>query len=172
MADKPVVGGSIKSVSIEGREFPVDAACDAVLDTGGFSNTVEITGSGESIVSQERIPWQLLNVDLVISEDRGDLGFLAGVFNAVVSLSPFTAGLAIPAPPTGPDRDFLGEVIARGTFVPITVTQADDTTHTGRGTIIGSIQRSTATGLAKVSFAGDGEMTKQSTSRPSLFGLL
>jgi hypothetical protein len=170
MADKPVVGGSVKSVSIEGREFPVDAACDAVFDTGGFSNTVEITGSGESIVAQERIPWQLLNVDLVISEDRGDLGFLAGVFNAIVE--PFAPSLAIPAPPTGPDRDFLGEVIARGTFVPITVTQADDTTHTGRGTIVGSIQRSTMTGLAKVSFAGDGEMTKQSASRPSLFGFL
>lgn len=170
MADRAVVGGSIKAVTIEGREFPVDAACDALLDTGGFSNTVEVTGSGESIITQERIPWQLLNVDLVVSEDRGDLGFLAGIFNAIVE--PFAPSLAIPAPPTGPDRDFLGEVIARATFATITVTQADDSTFTGRGTIIGSIQRSTATGLAKVSFAGDGEMTKQALSRPSLFGLL
>lgn len=170
MAERPVVGGSIKSISIEGREFPVAAECDAELDTGGFSNSVQITGSGASIVSQERIPWSLTDVDLVISEDRGDLGFLASVFNAIVE--PFAPSLAFDAPPTGPDRDFLGEVIARGTFVPIIVTQADDTSFVGRGTIVGSIKRSTKTGLAQVSFAGDGEMTKQVPSNFSLLDLI
>lgn len=170
MADRAVVVGSLGSLTCEGREFPVDAACDAVFDTGGFSNSVRVTGSGASIVSQERIPWSLVNVDLVISEDRGDLGFLASVFNAIVE--PFAPSLAFDAPPTGPDREFLGEVIARGTFVPIIVTLVDGTVYSGRGTIVGSVQVSTKTGLAKMAFAGDGEMTKQGNAAPGLFGLL
>jgi hypothetical protein len=170
MADKAVIVGSLRSLTIDGREFPVDAASDAVFDTGGFSNTVEVTGSGESIVSQERIPWSLQNVDLVISEDRGDLGFLASVFNAIVE--PFAPSLAFDAPPTGPDRAFLGEVITRATFRPILVTLVDGLSYSGRGTILGSVPVSTRTGLARMSFAGDGEMTKIEISRPSLLGLL
>jgi hypothetical protein len=170
MADRAVITGSLKSVTIDGREFPVDAACDALFDTGGFANTVEVTGSGESIVNQERIPWSLQNADLVISEDRGDLGFLASVFNAIVE--PFAPSLAFDAPPTGPDREFLGEVIARGKFVAIIVTLVDETSYSGRGTIVGSVSVSTMTAIAKMAFAGDGEMTRQSNAVPGLLSLL
>ena len=171
MADRAVVVGSLKSVTVDGREFPVDAASDALLDTGGFANTVQVTGSGASIVSQERIPWSLQNVDIVISEDRGDLGFLASVFNAIVA--PFAPSLAFDAPPSGPDREFLGEVIARGTFRAIIVTLVDGSSYAGRGTVVGSVQVGTLSGLARMSFAGDGEMTRQDNALPSLLsGLL
>jgi hypothetical protein len=170
MADRAVVGGSIKSIAIDGREFPVDAASEAEFDTGGFSNTVVTTGSGESIVTQERIPWTLRDVDVVVSEDRGDLGFLASLFNAIVE--PFAPSLAFDAPPTGPDREFLGEVITRGTFRPMVITLVDETTYTGSGTIVGSVPVNTMTGLARMSFAGDGAMTKLANTTPGLLSLL
>lgn len=160
MGDAAVVAGSIKAVTIAGREFPVAADSDASLDTGGIENAVEVTGSGNSIITQSRVAWSIQNISLVVSEDRGDLGFLAGIFNAAVDAVGL-GGLAIDAPPSGPDRDYLNQVVSRGKFVTISITLVDDTTYAGRGTIVGRIPVSTKTGTASLSFEGDGEMVKQ-----------
>lgn len=160
MADAAVVSGSIRAIEVAGREFPVDARSEAQLYVGQVANSVQVTGSGDSIVSQERTPWSLTGVETVISDDRGDLGFLAGLFNKFVA-APFAPGLSIPAPPDGPDREYLAEVVSRANFVPISVTLVDETVWTGSGTIVGTIPVSTKTGTVPLSFMGNGKMVKQ-----------
>jgi hypothetical protein len=155
-----IVAGSIIAVSINGREFPVDAACEASLNTGGYVNSVSVAGSGASRISQAPIPWAMRGLDLAIDDDRGDLGFLAEVFNAVVS-GIGAPGLSIPAPPKGPDRVYLAETAKQGVFVPVSVTVADGSTWSGSGTIEGEIVGSTKTGCARIDLVGDGEMTRE-----------
>src|SRR4051812_30187798 len=143
MSATTIAGGSIKSVTIHGREFPVDAQCDARLNLGDVQNTVVIFGSGNGGITQELIPWSLSNLEVGISDDRGDLGFLAQAFNAVVGNTIPLSGLTIAAPPTGPDRSFLADVAELGDFIPVTVTLVDDTVYTGAGTVVGPIETST-----------------------------
>jgi hypothetical protein len=161
MPSATVVAGNIVAVTVMGREFPVPIGCEAQLDTGGVENTVGTTGSGASYITQAPYPWTLASIDLRISEDRGDLGFLAKAFNTVVGLSPLTAGLAIQAPPSGRDRKFLSEVVAQGRFIPMTVTLADGSVYAGRGTIVGRLAVDTKTAVLRTTFMGDGQMVKQ-----------
>jgi hypothetical protein len=165
MADATVVVGSPRSITIADREFPVAADSDAELDIGGEVNTVVPTGSGQSIITQARSNWILANIEVVISEDRGDLGFLAGLFNEFVA--PLAAGLpgspdiSIEAPPSGPDREFLRKVIERAKFWPVTATLQDGTTYAGQGTITSRIAVDAQTGTATLSLEGNGTMVKQ-----------
>jgi hypothetical protein len=152
--------GSIRSITISGREFPVDAKSDAKLSLGGWENSVELSASGASMITQQRSAWSLTDVDVVISDDRGDLGFLAGVFNSVVS-SVGLGSLAIPEPPKGPDREFLAKFIESARFAPIIATLADETSWAGHGTIVGPVPTSTMKGTASLSFMGNGKMVKQ-----------
>lgn len=161
MAVQTIAAGSIKSVSIHGREFAVDAQCDAQLNTGAPVNTVVVFGSGNAAVTQELKTWSVRGLDLCISDDRGDLGFLAQAFNAVVGQVVPIGGLQIPAPPTGPDRIFLGDVAEEADFIPIGVTLVDDTVWAGAGTIVGPIDTSTRTGIARIDLQGNGQMVKQ-----------
>jgi hypothetical protein len=160
MSDATIVSGSIKSVSIHGREFPVDAGCDARLNIGGVQNTLVVFGSGNAAFTQEQKGWFVEDLDVCISDDRGDLGFLAQAFNAVVGNIPI-GGLQIPAPPTGPDRGFLTDVAELGAFIPIGVTLVDDTTWAGAGNVVGPIDTSSRSGIAKLSLAGRDRLIKQ-----------
>lgn len=162
MSDATIVTGSIKSVTIHSREFPVDAGCEAQLNVGGLKNTVTVSGSGASIITQEQIPWSLFGVEIAISDDRGELGILASLFNSAVEhIGGIVGGLGIPVPPTGPDRLYLADIAEIGAHLPILVTLVDDTVWAGRGTIVGPIDTSTKTGLARIDFMGDGRMGKQ-----------
>jgi hypothetical protein len=161
MSDAAIVSGSIKSVTIHGREFPVDAQCDARLNIGDTKNTVVIFGSGKAGVTQELTGWTLMSVEVGISDDRGDLGFLAQAFNSVVGNVIPVSGLTIAAPPSGPDRGFLADVVELAELIPITVTLVDDTIYSGVGTIVSPVDTSTKTGLATLDLAGQGRMQKQ-----------
>lgn len=71
-----MVGGSIISVSIRGRLFPVAADADVNVDLGGFTTEVQANGDGSARLLMTRKPWMLENIPISMDHDRNDLKFL------------------------------------------------------------------------------------------------
>lgn len=70
------VGGSIESISIRGRLFPVAADAEATKKMGGFENEVMSNGDGTARLIKTRVPWLLDGVQLECNDDRADAEFL------------------------------------------------------------------------------------------------
>ena len=70
------VGGSIESVSIDGREFPVAADADSNRKLGGFENATQMNGNGTARLIKTRIPNQVNGLSLEIDDTRGDQEYL------------------------------------------------------------------------------------------------
>lgn len=70
------VGGSIESVSIRGRLFPVASDAEAQMKLGGFENEVQANGDGTARMIKTRVPWGLSGLQLEINDARSDLEFL------------------------------------------------------------------------------------------------
>lgn len=72
----PAVGGSIESVSIRGRLFPVASDAEANKKLGGFENEVQANGDGTARLVKTRVPWSIDGLQVEISDARGDHEFL------------------------------------------------------------------------------------------------
>ena len=72
----PAVGGSIESISIRGRLFPVAADAEVQRKLGGFENELQPNGDGSARLIKTRVPWMLDGLTVEIDEDRGDHEFL------------------------------------------------------------------------------------------------
>lgn len=72
----PAVGGSIESISIRGRLFPVASDAEATKKLGGFENEVQSNGDGGARLVKTRIPWGIDGVQVEISDARADAEFL------------------------------------------------------------------------------------------------
>jgi len=70
------IGGSVESISIAGREFPVTADADISRKMGGFENDVEANGNGTGRVIKSRVLGSLSGVVVECDDDRGDHEFL------------------------------------------------------------------------------------------------
>lgn len=70
------VGGSIESISIRGRLFPVAADADATLKLGGYENEIQANGDGTARIVKTRVPWGVDGLVVEIDHDRADLEFL------------------------------------------------------------------------------------------------
>lgn len=70
------IGGSIESISIDGREFAVAADADASLKTGGSENEIAPNGNGTVRVLATRAAWSLSGLTVVVDGARDDLQFL------------------------------------------------------------------------------------------------
>lgn len=70
------VGGSIESISIKGRNFPVASDAEANRKLGGFENEVQANGDGTARIVKTRVPWSLDGVTVEIDDGRGDQEFL------------------------------------------------------------------------------------------------
>lgn len=77
----PAVGGSIESISINGREFPVAADAEAQRKLGGFENEVQANGDGSARLIKTCVPLSLDGLTLETDDDRGDQEFLQDVAN-------------------------------------------------------------------------------------------
>ncbi len=73
------VGGSIESVSVAGRLFPVAADAAANRNLGGFKNEVSSNGNGTARLLKTRIPWMVEGLTLEIDDDRSDQEFLKSI---------------------------------------------------------------------------------------------
>lgn len=72
----PAVGGSIESVTLDGRIFGVAADAEAQRKLGGFENEVQANGNGTARLVKTRVTWSLDGLSLEIDDDRGDHEFL------------------------------------------------------------------------------------------------
>ena len=69
-------GGSIESVSLDGRNFPVAADAEAQRKLGGFENEVQSNGDGSARLIKTRVPLSIDGLVVEIDDDRGDHEFL------------------------------------------------------------------------------------------------
>jgi len=70
------VGGSIESLSIDGRNFPVASDAEANRKLGGFENEVQANGDGTARIVKTRVPWSLDGISVEIDDDRADQEYL------------------------------------------------------------------------------------------------
>lgn len=74
-------GGSIESVTLEGRIFSVAADADGQRKLGGFENAVESNGDGSARLIKTRVPAMLSGITLSIDDTRGDHEYLQDLAN-------------------------------------------------------------------------------------------
>jgi len=76
------IGGSIESVTLAGREFPVAADAESQRKLGGFENEVQANGDGSTRTVKTRVPWSIDGLTLEVDDDRGDQEFLQDLSDA------------------------------------------------------------------------------------------
>lgn len=69
-------GGSLQSVTLDGRYFAVAADADSQRKLGGFENENQANGDGSARQIKTRVSWQLSDLTLVIDDLNGDPEFL------------------------------------------------------------------------------------------------
>lgn len=77
----PAIGGSIESVTLDGRNFAVAADAEAQVKVGGFENEVQANGNGTSRPIKTRVPWSIDGLAVSTDDSRGDLEFLQALSN-------------------------------------------------------------------------------------------
>lgn len=77
----PAIGGSLESVTLDGRIFSVAADSDVQRKLGGFENENMPNGDGTMRLIQTRVAWQLDGFSLSLDDDRGDQEFLQALAN-------------------------------------------------------------------------------------------
>ncbi len=75
------IGGSVESVEVAGRTFPVAADADGTRDLGGFTNENQPNGDGSSRKIMTRKNWKLNGLSLEIDDDRNDQEYLQSKAN-------------------------------------------------------------------------------------------
>jgi hypothetical protein len=75
------VGGSIESVTLDGRIFPVAADAEAQRKLGGFENEVQANGDGTARLIKTRVPLSIDGLTVEVDDDRGDHEFLQELSN-------------------------------------------------------------------------------------------
>ncbi|MCH9837696.1 hypothetical protein K0U83_18685 [bacterium] len=77
----PATGGSIESITLDGRNFAVAADAEAQRKLGGFENEVQANGNGTGRIIKTRVPLALDGLTLEVDDDRGDHEYLQGLSN-------------------------------------------------------------------------------------------
>ena len=70
------VGGSIESITLDGRNFSVAADAEVQRKLGGFENEVQANGDGTARTIKTRVPLSLDGLTVDIDDDQGDAEFL------------------------------------------------------------------------------------------------
>lgn len=72
----PAIGGSIESVSLDGRLFAVAADAEVQRKLGGFENEVQANGNSTARIVKTAVPSMLDGLAVEIDDTRGDHEFL------------------------------------------------------------------------------------------------
>lgn len=72
----PAIGGSIESITINGRNFAVSADVDSQRKLGGFENDVQSNGDGSTRTIKTRVPWSVEGLSINVDDDNDDQDFL------------------------------------------------------------------------------------------------
>jgi acyl-CoA synthetase (NDP forming) len=125
------VGGSLESITLDGRSFPVAADAEAQRKLGGFENEVQMNGDGFTArLIKTRVPLSLDGVTVEIDDSRGDHEFLQALTN-------------------------------RPDFFPIALTYASGITWQAQAQLVGETQASSQSATAPISLMGPGVLTQQ-----------
>lgn len=125
------IGGSIESIDIDGRIFPVAADADVNVKLGGKEKELQMNGDGTPRFVLTAVGWMLDGVTVSIDHDRGDQEFLQ-------ERADETSG-----------NSAIGITLVHGV------------TFSGKGTIVGELQLSTQNATCGVSLAGGGKLEQQ-----------
>jgi hypothetical protein len=74
-------GGSIESITLDGRNFPVAADAEIQRKLGGFENEVMANGNGTARLIKTRVPLSLDGMTVEVDDARGDHEFLQELSN-------------------------------------------------------------------------------------------
>jgi hypothetical protein len=77
------IGGSVESVAIRGRIFPVAADADGNRKLGGFELEAQANGDGSVRYVATRVPWKMDGLSLEMNDDRGDQEFLQDIIDGM-----------------------------------------------------------------------------------------
>ncbi len=119
----PAIGGSIESISIRGRLFPVASDAEANKKLGGFENEVAANGDGTARLLKTRVPWSIEGLQIEINDARADHEFLQEIADGF-EFVPVTMTLA-------------GGVTYQGTGQLTDVVQASSQSATSTVTLMG-----------------------------------
>jgi len=75
------VGGSIESITLDGRNYPVAADAEAQRKLGGFENEVQANGDGTARLIKTRVPLSIDGLTVETDDDRADQEFLQNLAN-------------------------------------------------------------------------------------------
>lgn len=75
------IGGSIESVTLDGRSFAVAADAEAQRKLGGFENEVQANGDGTARLIKTRVPLSIDGLTVEVDDSRGDHEFLQELSN-------------------------------------------------------------------------------------------
>lgn len=75
------VGGSIESVTLDGRTFSVPADAESQRKLGGFENEVLSNGDGTARQIKTRVPLSIDGLTVAIDDSNGDDEFLQALAN-------------------------------------------------------------------------------------------
>ncbi|MCP4471153.1 MAG: hypothetical protein GY815_10785, partial [Gammaproteobacteria bacterium] len=70
------IGGSIESVTLDGRNFPIAADAGVQRKLGGVENEVQSSGDGTARIIKTRTPLSLDGLTAEVDDSRGDHEFL------------------------------------------------------------------------------------------------
>ncbi len=70
------IGGSIESITLNGRIFAVAADSEVQRKLGGYENEVQPNGDGTARLIKKRVPLSIEGLTLEIDDVRGDHEFL------------------------------------------------------------------------------------------------
>lgn len=76
------VGGSIESVTLDGRNFAVAGDAEAQRKLGGFENESQANGDGTARLVKTRVTLMIDGLQVEIDDSRGDHEFLQDLANA------------------------------------------------------------------------------------------
>lgn len=125
------VGGSIESVSLDGRLFAVAADADSTRKLGGYENEFQPNGDRSTgRVIKSVVGWSVDGLTLSIDDTRGDAEYLQELQDGV-------------------------------DFFPIAVTYASGITYQGTGQIVGETGTSSQNTTGAVALMGPGQLTAQ-----------
>ena len=79
-----MAGGSIESITMDGRTFSVAADAEAQRKLGGFENEVQANGDGTARIIKTRVPLAIDGLTVHIDDAQDDHEFLQGLQNGNV----------------------------------------------------------------------------------------
>ena len=75
------IGGSIESITLDGRTFSVAADAEVQRKLGGFENEVQANGDGTARIIKTRVPLSLDGLTVDVDDAQDDAEFLQELQN-------------------------------------------------------------------------------------------